>query len=577
MSPEPKNKSENYSNFGGINQKSSLYATAQNDCLNLLNYSFIKMGALSSMPGSSLFSGATVSGRITGLYEYEKLSGFSQVIFTANTNAYFVTPGFPAAFRTGLTNDALSDFVTFVDTLFVANGSNFFKWDGTNSAKFSAPTGTTVSAALGNAAVGLSGTFQYAYGYLTTSGYFSDLGARATLAVAGTQAILTGFTFPVDYGITAAVVYRTSPGGQDLFLLGYLPFGGATFVDSGSTALGNFTEPNSFFFTLAPRYLELFQNSLFMIGFSGMDSTAYFSELGEPENILPENNFEVRTNDGDVLRGGKFYNGSLYLFKERSFSKVIGNDTTNFTLIDISDQYGCLSNRTIVVYENTMLWLDRKGIARFNGASPEIISDKIEDIFLRMNIDAARFNADAVHHRHRNEIWFGVPLDGATINSHTIVYEYITQAWTVQKGFQPSSMAMIKSTFDRTTAFYGSYSGSIHYTSASLYNHNGAGITYSMQSRFYNMGGPSTTMQYRRLFVDHDPVVGFTVPMYVNFRVNEQDAIAATAIIYLNDYQSRIDFGIPAKSLSVELVTSGASYPVRINGFTIEGRLQRPV
>lgn len=581
MSPNEKVKTESYSNFGGINQKTSFYITGENDCLDILNYAFTKPGALTQVPGSALYIGATVQGRITGLYEYEKLSGFSQVIFTANTNAYFTTGGPVFPFRIGLTPNALADFVTFVDTLFVANGAQFFTWDGTITRNFSAPPGglggLPLNAGLGVAAAGLSGTFQYTYGYLTTTGYFTDTAPHTTLAVAGTQAILSGFTYPADYGITAAAVYRTSPGGQDAFFLAFQPLGGATFIDSGATALSGFPEPDTFFFTLAPRYLELYQNSLFMIGFSSSPSSAWYSEVGQPETILPDSEFEVRTNDGDELRGGRVYNGSLYLFKERSFSKVIGNDTTNFTLLDVSDQYGTLSNNTIIVYENIMLWLDRKGIARFDGATPEIISNKIEDTFLRMNVDAARLNAVGVHNRLRNELWFGVPLDGATFNSHTVIYDYIAEAWSVQKGFQPSAMAMIKSNFPRTAAFYGSYSGSIHYTSASLFNHNGNGITYLLQSKFYNVGGPSTTMQYRRLFVDHDPVVGFTVPMQVNFRVNEQSAIAATALIYLNDYQSRIDFGIPAKSLSIELITSGASFPVRVNGFTVEGRLQRKV
>jgi len=577
MSPNPKQKSENYSNFGGINTKTSLYITGENDVLALENYAFTKPGSLSSTPGSSLFMGATVSGQVNGIYEYEKLSGFSQIIFAANTNSYYTTGGAPTAFRSGLENGARFDYVTFLDTLFACNGSQFFKWDGTNAYTFSTPQGLslTVSAVAGGAA-GLSGTFQYAYGYLNTTSYYSDVGARATFAVAGTQIALSGFTFPAGYGITAAVIYRTSPGGQDLFQIGFLPVGGQTFVDTG-LALGNQVEPDTFFFTLAPRYMELFQNHLFMVGFSGAPSDVWNSEVGQPETILPDSNFEFRTNDGDELRGAKFYNGALYVFKERSFGKIVGDNSSNFTLLDVSDQYGALSNNAIVTYEDIMLFLDRKGIARFNGAVPEIISDKIEDIFLRMNISAARGNATAIHHRHRNEIWFGIPVDGATFNNLTVIFDYISLSFTTQKGFNPSSFAMAKSTFARPTAFYGSYSGAIFYTSASLFSHNGNGMTYVLQSKFYNMGGPSTTMQYRRLFVDHDPIVGITVPMQVNFRVNEQSAIAATATIYLNDYQSRIDFGIPAKSLSVELVTSGASFPVKINGFTVEGRLQRKV
>lgn len=572
---EPKTKTESYQNFGGINEKASLYLTNDNDCLSLLNLDFSKPGALTSMPGSALFIGTAVLGRISGLYEFTRLSGSSHIIFSANSIVYQTDGVTTSAIRIGVTPDALFDFVTFVDTLFMTNGYEFLKYDETSVTKFSAPGGASMNIALGVAAAGLSGAFQYGYGYLTTSGYYTGVGTRATLAVAGTQAIMSGFTYPSDYGITAGVMYRTSQGGADLFFLSLFALNTATFIDSGTTALGALPESDSAFFTLAPRYLELFQNSLFMIGSTQYPSTAFYSELGQPETILPDSNFEVRTNDGDILTGGKFYGPALYLTKQNSFAKVVGTDTTNFTLVDISDQYGCLSNRTLVVYNDILLFLDRKGIVRYNGTTPEIISTKIENTFLSMNIDAALGNANAVHFKYRNQIWWGIPTNGSTLNNTIIVYDYLTDGWTVREGFFPSSVGFIKSTFPRQTIFYGGYSGTVHYVSASLFADNSQGMTYAMQSKFYNVFGTSNTAQYRKLYIDTDPVVGATIPLTVNFRVNEQDDIVLTRQTYFDQFQTILDFGIPAKSISVEFITSGASYPIRINGFTIEARLQR--
>ena len=100
-------------------------------------------------------------------------------------------------------------------------------------------------------------------------------------------------------------------------------------------------------------------------------------------------------------------------------------------------------------------------------------------------------------------------------------------------------------------------------------------MTFVMQSKFFAPQGKSSTMQFRRLYFDCDPVVGLTVPVTVNFRVNQQDDIVLTRTMYLNQFQNRIDFGIPAKSLSVEFIASGASFFFQINGFTVEYRVQR--
>lgn len=576
-SPNAKIPRESYENFGGINQKASLYLTDNSDVLSLKNLDFNRPGSLSSTPGSAFYLSATFTGKVTGLYEYTKLSGTSFVIFSANNTLYQTDGVLTSPIRIGVTPGAQFDFVTFVDTLFAANGAEFLKYDGTTVTKFSTPAGNTITLGMGVAAVGMSGTFNYAFGYLNTSGYFSAVSQFASIAVSGTQVIASGFTYPSDYGITAGVLYRSNPGSLDLFFYSYIPLGGQTFVDSGTLTLGNMPVPDSVFFTLAPRYLEIFQNSLFMIGSSQFPSTAFFSELGEPENVLPESNFEVRTNDGDILTGGKFYGNALFLFKKNSFSKVIGNDTTNFSLLDVSDQYGCLSNRSVVVYNDIMLWLDRKGICRYNGATPEIISTKIEQTFLNMNIDAAINNACGVHDKYRNQVTWGIPVNGATFNNLTIVYDYLADAWTTKDGYNPAITSYVQSSFPRQRVFYGSYSGSIHYISSDLYNNNGQGITFSMQSKFHNIFGNSRTGQYRRLFVDTDPIPGATIPLTINFRVDEQPDIVLTRTIYFNQYQTRIDFGIPAKSLSIEFVASSASFPIRINGYTLEARLQRNV
>lgn len=578
----PKIKQENYSNFGGINQKASLYLTNNNDCLNLLNVAFTSPGALNSMPGSAQYVPTSVAGDITGIYEYAKFDGSSYLVFTANTTAYYTDGINVFPWRIALQNGVITSFTTFTDFLFMTDGLNFIKWDGTNASRFSAPDGSSTgfSSALSSTTfiVGFGATYQYSYGYLTTTGYYTNISEILTVdnGASSNAVVLSGFTYPMDYGITASVIYRSSPGGLALFEIGTLPFGGQTFVDAGLTLM-NLPQSPSNFFTLAPRYVEIYQNSLFLIGSSQFPSDIFFSDLGQPESIQPTYNFEVNTNNGDFLTGGRFYHNSLYLFKRYSMYRLIGTDPTNFVLYDISDQYGCLSNRAIVVYDDNMLFLDRKGIALFNGITPQIISQKIEKTFLTLNEQAAIDQACAIHNRLRNEIWWGIPTNGSTINNTIIIFDYITNAWTVRAGFLPSSMDVAYGTFDKETVFFGGYSGTINYCSASLFNDSGQGMTYVVQSKFFNMGGPSSTMQYRRLYIDTDPILGMTVMMTINFRINEQSDIVYTQDIFLDEYQTRLDFGIPAKSLSVEMIVSGASFPFKLNGFTVEARLQRRV
>lgn len=574
--PNPRLKSENYTNFGGINSKASQYVTGPYEFLNLSNFDFQNPGSLTKREGSTQFIGATVQGRITGIYEYERLSGFSQIIVTANTNAYHVQSGAFTSFQTGLRNGAIFDFVTFVDYLFAANGQNFFKWDGTSGASFSLPPGTTLSSGLTGSGSGFTGLFQYAYGYLNSRGYLGPCGPEIGVSVAGHSAvILSGLTLPGGYGITAYAFYRTSANGSDLFRIGYANVGATQFVDTNLSLTSDACNDN-LWFTLVPRYIDLFSNQLMLFGFSSLPSTFAFSETGEPEAIRPENFIEFRTNDGDRLTGSKEYLGQWCIFKRRSFGVLSGDSALNFVLRTISDEYGALSNRAIVVWNDFLWFLDEKGICEFNGARPKIVSDKVEPIFLRMNVEAAIDNAVAIHHKIKNQIWFGIPVDGATTNNMTVVYDYLVDAWTTFEGFEPSSLALVRGTNRSERAFYGTYSGSILNFGASLYGDNGNSMSTLIKTRFLADLGQSVEKQWRRFYINLDPVLGFTSALSIDLFSNYNSATSVVSrTMYQAPFQSRIDFGIASKSLGVEIANVTNTDPIKIDGFTIEYRRQR--
>lgn len=576
----PKQKSETYELLGGINEKSSAYVTSPNEFRDLTNMNFIIPGALTKRPGTTLFVGATISGRITGLYEFERLSGASYLIATANTNAYTVTTSAFSAFKTGLQNGALFDFVTFVDRLFSCNGNEFFKYDGSNTTNYSLPPGTngwSAAAATGGSLAG--GTYIVAYGYLNDRGYYGPGSSTITVYVDGStnkSITFTGLTAPSGYGVSAIALYRTSAGGVDLFGT-TLAAAGATTVSDTNFDLGTRENNDYLWFTLAPRYMELYNNQLFMAGFSSALSTAYWSELGEPEGVDPTYFAEFRTNDGDRLTGMKAYNGQLVVSKAKSLHRVTGDNPANFFFSEITDQYGFLSNRAIVVFKDTLLGLDSKGIVRFNGANVEVVStQKVEPTFRAMNITAAQENAVAVHFRQYNEVWFGIPCDGATLNNCTVVYDYEAGSWTKYKGFLPSTFTVAKRGLDQPTVFYGGYTGSIAYFHSSLAADLGQAITCAINLPFRAPMGQTTEEIYRRLYINTEPVSGGeSQAITAELMKNYSETVLDTRTMYQAPFQSRIDFGISAKSFAANLYHVSATLPLTIYGYTIEGRYQR--
>ena len=570
-------KTESYVASGGINSKVSPYNNAENESRDIINMNFATPGALTKRPGTTLFTGATVTGRITGIYEFERLNGSSYVIATANTNAYTVNSSNFSVFKSSLLNSALFDFTTLTDRMFAGNGQDFFKFNGVTSYAYSLPNGASgwgVTAVIGG---GLSGLYVASWGYINERGYFGPATNGITISLNGStfgSIGYVGLTALGGYGITALQLYRSIAGGIDTFGTTTVISTGVTAVDTGFP-LTNLTSNDNLFFTLAPKYLEIYNNQLFMAGFSGYQSTAFWSEVGEPEAVDPTFFAEFRTNDGDRITALKSYQGSLLVFKNKSFHRITGDNPSNFALQEITDQYGCVSNRAVVTFEDVCWFLDPKGIVEYNGANVSVVSNKVESVFKDMNLSAALENAVAIHNRESNEVWFAIPCNGADYNNCIIVYDYLTKAWTRYEGVNVSSIMLGKGALSERAVIVGSYTGSISNFGDSYYSDLGAAITCTIRTAYLAKLGQTSEAQYRRFYLNLDSITGITQPININLYCNYGASLSVSRTMYQNPFQSRIDFGIPARSIQAEIIHSSASLPLRVYGYAFESRFQR--
>lgn len=576
-----KGKNEEYLQLGGINSKASNYATGPHEFLDLQNVNFVKPGALTGREGTTLYGGATVTGRLTGLYEFERLNGSSYLIAMANTNAYTVTTSAYSVFASGLASGPNWDFQTFVDRLFAVSGSNAFKYDGSNTTNIGLPPGVSgfgVTAVIGG---GLSGVYLAGYGFYNDRGYFGPNSQGVSISLNGVtfgSIEFYGLTQPSGFGISGLAFYRSQASSINMFQAATSGFT-SSFVLGATAPLTAIPAPDYLytFATFIPKFLAIFNNQMIYAGFSAIPSTFMLSDIGEPEGILPElANFEVRTNDGDKITAIAPYGGGAIIFKERSFHRLGGDNPQNLTLTEVTDQYGCLSNRAVVQYGDVIWFLDRKGICQFNGAQINVVSDKVESYFIRMNVDAAKDNATAVHDRLKNQLKFSIPIDGSTANNITLVHDYIANAWTTEKGYTPAVTVMAKREMSAPTVFFGGYTGTVSLFGASYLSDSGQGITHLIRTRWLADLGNSVEKQFRRLYSDLTPV-GPSSAVSVNLYQDYGASVVINRTIYQNPFQTRIDFGIMAKSMSIEYQHGATLEPFQLNGFAIDYRMQRRV
>lgn len=521
------------------------------------------------------------------------------------------------------------------------NGSTFYPVGLPIPTASASGGGATVHNAASSATVGFGGvTTGLAYGvyasYVNNRGFESQIALMGFIdatryGVAGLGGSFMRFSLdvmtPLEYGISTINVYSFCTGMSILtatdsinvslwnpnyiYLGSYAASGTTVTTVSFGTSIGNFynminnigsipdpaiTARSALGLTLLktaasldafiaesdivsfnPQYIDIFQNRIFASGFSSAPSDVYFSELGEPEGYQLVNNFQVRTNDADVIVGQKDFINKMMFFKRNSVHALFGDSPSNFFLQELTTIYGALNNRCIVNFDNNLVFLDRKGVIHFNGSSFDSITDmKVQPYFDRMNYNVAINTAIMQHDKLRSQIMIAIPIDGATQNNITVVYDYLVKAWTTHTGYVPTSFATIQGYNNTKNLFYGSASGTIQWQGPSFCADNGVGFTASFKTRFLHDMGESIEKQFRRLYINAAPQSS-TLVMPINFYQDYGTSIVLGTTFVMSSFQDRLEFGIPAKALAFELFNLQTSSPLKIPGFTIESRLQRRV
>lgn len=630
----PKLKKETYNCSGGINQKISQYLAQEGEFLNLQNLDLLTLGALSRVPGFTNYS--QVSGlkpaQIRGLAAYNTpLFSSATYVFSstyallAANNLYlyhcsgttFVTMGI------GLNQSVLSStnrwaFADGGSGVFGCNGWNAFSYFGSTvgwAFAISKPTfgqsAVVGATAVGAGTGGISGTAVMYYSIVREDGLYGPALAHTQTVAGQTCWLFDVPTAPQAYQLNSAVGFSgirawiSLNGGVALGYTGLFSFGtlGSTGTPLGATIALNFTasgwnittpQPRdyqgSFYWGLGatqgsdnstvafprvPAVMESFANRLFSTGFALQPNRVVYSDPGAPEVADYENFFDVGTAAPNTAMSE--YLSQLVIWKFGETWALSGADPDSFVLTQVNPVYGCISKSAVCVWDQHLWFLDVSGICEFNGANVQVVSDKVEPIFRDMDIAGARVSATMIYVKSRKEVWCLVPT--VSEGNVLVVYDTESNGWTVRRSSTITNaytLAALRLGDSTERVFcYGNGSTGLLTFGASFWSDSGVGSTWVMKSRFVEGDmGHSVTKQWRRLYVDATVPDGSTYPVTANFYTDMGSSIVYSTTMMLSGFQTRIDFGIPAKSIAFELIGSGASF-IRLSGFTFEYRFQR--
>lgn len=655
-----KMKKEEYSNIGGINTKASVYVTGEREVLDLVNFDFSTPGAWTKRLGmTNAISGNTVtfgaSNRANFGFQVVNLPVANYVAFgTPATLTYInwvvgcsgvytidINDGSFRYFQEadgsthplvstdgrGNATQVTADAKTMA--YFSAGGLNYKNSYTVGTSYYGLPEYPSILS-VGSTGIGTSwapGTYYFKSSYVDSYSYIGK-SQTSTLALtigsSGAYAVyVSGFTFTrmaIQSNAEAIYLFYIDPNfgaaGVYNFLQSELPIAG---VVAATTAI-LFNVPNQ-----EPIYEATLANDTFsgMNPTSVADNVSYYakrlfwgssnwknyliySEIietqADAEKILPDS-FILLPNQDFPFVASRAYNQTLMVFNQKGVTRLTGEDPGNFQGVELTRQYGLISSRAIVEWNEKIWFLDETEIIEYNGANFSVVSDRMQAIMQRMNSSAAKKCAAAYYYEERNEVWFAIPLDSSNENNIVIVYDTLAQGFTTLKSAfnfnllqafsspvalpaTPASISLRVSpsyTQRNSRLFVSSPGGSLTYFGSSFATDAGQVISLGVKTRFHAEQGHSVTNEWRRLYLDTGPwnsvTLGFRTNFYANFSTNTISltrTIFASGSQYSGQQQTRIDFGIPAKSLAMD-ISIGTTNPVKVYGYTIERRFLRNV
>jgi len=132
------------------------------------------------------------------------------------------------------------------------------------------------------------------------------------------------------------------------------------------------------------RYLFIHQERLFGLSTIEDPNGIYWSLPYDPTSWTPIyglNYDTVGKDDGEIITGGASFNEIfLYVFKKHNvYRYMTSGDIDQWASNKVDTDYGCVSHRTIKLFEGNLVYLSDNGVVKLNGNQAVLIDDAIRD------------------------------------------------------------------------------------------------------------------------------------------------------------------------------------------------------
>lgn len=184
----------------------------------------------------------------------------------------------------------------------------------------------------------------------------------------------------------------------------------------------------------AVQYLAEWKNMLF--GFVSDDF--YFSEIAAPDEFDTDA-VQTLKSDGEAITGVKRFFNQLTIGTENHIYTISGDPQGDeypgylFNQSEVTDEVGISSHRSIVKAKNSLIWLWKKALYRYNGTGAVKISYALDEYLSTLDPDDAQFVVGAPMYT-QNHVWWTWRRSGQSVNDRVFIYDIEHDAFFTVSG-----------------------------------------------------------------------------------------------------------------------------------------------
>jgi len=280
-----------------------------------------------------------------------------------------------------------------------------------------------------------------------------------------------------------------------------------------------------------PKFSSAFANHLWLAGDPAEPFNIYFSAPNADTDFDPANGAGV-INIGFTVTQMKAFRNQLYVFGQNQIKRIIGDNYSNFTVENVTNDLGCVAPDTVVEFGGDIIFLGPDGIRPISGTSRigdvelETVSREIQKTFenYTANEDVTKLKALVIRRKSQFRLFFEA-------NTSLSLLAAIRKGPTAQSTFEYSQLVGVEATAV-ASGYIGQFEFVLHGdTSGKVYKQEEGdsfaddNIFSVYQTPYYFMGDPEVRKVFYKVKTFFKTEGEATINVGIDFNFGDSEIV----------------------------------------------------